>query len=339
MEALEPGKSKHLAKCLRSLDQQYPAVWKGKLVRYNSLVDTLDTSTLVNASLDREQEFFGKFFREIDRVNAQFCRAARAVISAYRRRHAWWFSWLRNKKLKLCEDAERVEGSPEALVLHAQICLEYARLNADVLNKLAAAHDRMFGNTSGRIILDSMWKTHSGLANFLHSPLLSELEALAMSFQPQDTQGDGSDCCKNGQSAAHTACGDCKSASGQEDEGLECPICLDVLYRPIGLACGHKFCTPCISRAVAPGSVWKPGHENSALATVSHRAKCPQCRQQCVFRNASYLTVLSNNLKQRFPKYWKDRQIEDKESGSRSKEIIIQLLEAQGMTYPNFLFL
>lgn len=327
--AVEPGKSKHLAQSLRALDEQYPKQWKGKLVRYSSLVDTLDTSDLMKAAApEREQEFFGKFFREIDKVNAQFCRAAKAVISAYRRRHSWWFAWFRSNKVKIAEDVDGVELCPEALAMHTQICLEYARLNTEVLRRIAEEHDELFGNEHGKIILDSMWKTHSGLATFLHSPLLSELEAVAGAFP-----GVG-----GGGSVDETEKPEAKEVNIEEcaeDESLQCPICLDTLYKPVGLACGHKFCAPCVLKAVSPGSVVKSGYEHMALTSVSHRGKCPQCRQQGVFKRASMLTVLGRNLQAKFPKYWRERETEEKEDRRKSKEAIIRHLEARGLASPS----
>lgn len=344
LAGLDPSKSKHLSQSLRALDEQYPEQWKGKMVRYSSLVDTLDTNGLLaEVSSDREQEFFAKFFREIDKVNAQFCQAAKAVISAYRRRRSvgTGLGWLYRKFRGSGAGSNSVpvdELSQEQLAMHTQICLEYARLNAEVLRRLAEAHDEMYGNGHGRIILDSMWKTHSGIANFLHSPLLSELEAVAESFPAGSglEKGQGGQC-----KLEHCSSDDLRSQDpSREGESLQCPICLDVLYKPVGLACGHKFCAPCVLRAAQPRCAIKPGQEDAALAAVPHRAKCPQCRQRCVFKTASMLTVLSSNLEAKFPQYWKEREKEEREERRKSKQAIMRQLEARGLAYPNvFLYM
>ncbi|KAM3843747.1 zinc finger protein RFP-like isoform 2-T3 [Vipera latastei] len=56
------------------------------------------------------------------------------------------------------------------------------------------------------------------------------------------------------------------AASGEEDSALgqlgqeaTCPLCLDFFQQPMGLACGHNFCHPC-------------------LAQLGAEASCPQCR-------------------------------------------------------------
>ncbi|GMH42310.1 hypothetical protein BSKO_10229 [Bryopsis sp. KO-2023] len=324
------GGSEHVAHKLEALDERCPSGWKGKMVRYNSLVDTLDVSTTrPDRSQDTEQEFFGKLFREIEKVNAQFRSAAKAVISAYRRK-SWWKMFLPfgNKKVKIGANADGVELTPEVLALHTQICLEYAQVSAEVLRKIAEDHDKAFGNEHGRIILDSMWKTHSGIADFLHSPLLTELEAVARTFG----LGDGPVGCREDVDGC-----DSKDVTGNaecdEDEALQCPICLDTLYKPVGLACGHKFCAPCVMKATSSGRILT--NPNATLSSISHKARCPQCRQSGVFKNASVLTVLEEGLRAKFPKYWSERQREERQECRRAKEAVIRHLESRGFVYPS----
>lgn len=330
MDGCGKAEAEHVARKLEVLDERYPHQWKGKMVRYNSLVDTLKVSTVrSDRSHDSEQEFFGKLFREIEKVNAQFRSAAKAVISAYRRK-SWWKMFLPfgNKKVKFGANADGVHLTPEALALHTQICLEYAHVSAEALRKIAEDHDRTFGNEHGRIILDSMWKTHSGMADFLHSPLLTELEAVAKTFGLGDASGSCTKSCDGCDAKDVTAGADC-----DEDEALQCPICLDTLYKPVGLACGHKFCGPCVLKATAAGRLLT--HPNASLASVSHKARCPQCRQAGVFKNASALTVLGEGLRAKYPKYYSERQHEERQEARQAKEAVIRHLEARGFVYPS----
>jgi len=46
-------------------------------------------------------------------------------------------------------------------------------------------------------------------------------------------------------------------ASATYDEGdFKCPICLELMYRPVGLSCGHKFCRQCALDAAGFGKVF-----------------------------------------------------------------------------------
>ncbi|DBB00360.1 TPA: hypothetical protein ACH3X1_013705, partial [Trebouxia sp. C0004] len=44
---------------------------------------------------------------------------------------------------------------------------------------------------------------------------------------------------------------DCKAAADAgDDEDWTCPSCLNILYQPLGLKCGHRFCKTCVLNAV-----------------------------------------------------------------------------------------
>jgi hypothetical protein len=47
------------------------------------------------------------------------------------------------------------------------------------------------------------------------------------------------------------------------DKGLQCPVCVDILCRPVGLACGHALCRSCLCDVIE--------HEGSV--------RCPVCRE------------------------------------------------------------
>ncbi len=64
------------------------------------------------------------------------------------------------------------------------------------------------------------------------------------------------------------------------------------LYKPLGLGCGHKFCTECVLSVVQVEGedLLKPLRR--ILADVPHGTACPQCRQRAVFYNAVELKKL-----------------------------------------------
>ena len=51
-----------------------------------------------------------------------------------------------------------------------------------------------------------------------------------------------------------------------QNENLTCGVCLDVLYKPVGLACGHVFCRDCLLQSagvLAPGASFKDLRRNA----------------------------------------------------------------------------
>ncbi|KAL4450682.1 hypothetical protein ABPG77_001038 [Micractinium sp. CCAP 211/92] len=102
------------------------------------------------------------------------------------------------------------------------------------------------------------------------------------------------------------------------DDELRCPICLDALYKPVGLACGHKFCKECalgnagLARAI--------GTFANLASYVRGRTACPQCRQPGVYREAIRLRHLDRVVRARFPRDWEERRREERAAKSRAVE-------------------
>ncbi|KAL4433707.1 hypothetical protein ABPG75_000148 [Micractinium tetrahymenae] len=109
-----------------------------------------------------------------------------------------------------------------------------------------------------------------------------------------------------------------QSASRFRDEDLRCPICLDVLYKPVGLACGHKFCKECALSNAGLGRAI--GTFANLASYVSSRAACPQCRQPRVYRGAMRLRQLDRVVRARFPQDWEQRRREEQDAKSSAVE-------------------
>lgn len=71
----------------------------------------------------------------------------------------------------------------------------------------------------------------------------------------------------------------------------------DPMYRPLGLACGHKACLQC-ALETAGMHHWK-GEVQWVLASAPRAAECFECRQQNVFRGAVQLQQLGIAIEQR----------------------------------------
>jgi len=94
------------------------------------------------------------------------------------------------------------------------------------------------------------------------------------------------------------------------DEELRCPICLDLMYKPVGLGCGHKFCSPCALEAAGFGKAY--GAFQNIISYIPTRIPCPQCRQENVYRSALTLREVGMLIKSRYPEQWAERKSEER---------------------------
>jgi len=87
-------------------------------------------------------------------------------------------------------------------------------------------------------------------------------------------------------------------------EDFDCPICRELLFRPVSLSCQHIFCLHCI--------------EN--LKKSNSKAKCPLCRLY-FFLPPNYNLLLETIIKKSYSDEYKQRE---KEIGEMKQESIIR---------------
>jgi len=120
-----------------------------------------------------------------------------------------------------------------------------------------------------------------------------------------------------GSDAHGAASGPQRSAAGSSGGGLgpfaeddlRCSICLDLLYRPVGLGCGHKFCRACALEAAGFGHIY--GTFRNVISYIPARTPCPHCRQTHVYRSAVSLKEVGLLIRSRFPEHWEERHMEE----------------------------
>jgi len=138
--------------------------------------------------------------------------------------------------------------------------------------------------------------------------------------EEEETDGDGEGMKKEqddddddegnkGMVGEEDAAATCGISSFSADD-LKCPICLDIMYKPIGLACGHKFCRQCALESAGFGHAFGAFH--NIISYVPRKTPCPQCRQVGVYQDAVVLKELGNLIKSRFPVEYGERAEEDK---------------------------
>lgn len=98
-----------------------------------------------------------------------------------------------------------------------------------------------------------------------------------------------------------------------EEEDLKCPICLDTLFRPVGLGCGHKFCQTCAFKFARKGKYSIVDSFKANLQRIPAETPCPECRQGHVYKNAVQLREVDALIRKKFPHFWRARRMEEEE--------------------------
>mmetsp|Transcript_7891 Transcript_7891/g.23248 ORF Transcript_7891/g.23248 Transcript_7891/m.23248 type:complete len:2373 (+) Transcript_7891:472-7590(+) len=83
------------------------------------------------------------------------------------------------------------------------------------------------------------------------------------------------------------------------EEDMMCPVCMEPMYMPLGLACGHKACLECALEAA--GLQKMKGTLRAVLLNAPRHAQCFQCRQPGMFNKAVLLKQLGAAIERKFP--------------------------------------
>ncbi|KAM4071966.1 hypothetical protein ACJW30_11G098800 [Castanea mollissima] len=84
------------------------------------------------------------------------------------------------------------------------------------------------------------------------------------------------------------------------DIDLTCSICLETVFDPVSLTCGHIFCYMCACSAVSVTII-------NGLKAAEAKGKCPLCREVGVFDGVVHLDELNILLSQSCHEYWEQR--------------------------------
>ncbi|KAJ7568028.1 hypothetical protein O6H91_01G015900 [Diphasiastrum complanatum] len=82
---------------------------------------------------------------------------------------------------------------------------------------------------------------------------------------------------------------------------LTCPICLETVFEPVSLGCGHVFCFSCACDAASILPL-------EGLESACKKSKCPSCRKKGVYVGALHLKGLNILIKNRCKDQWEERR-------------------------------
>uniref|UniRef100_A0A0D9VWZ4 RING-type E3 ubiquitin transferase n=1 Tax=Leersia perrieri TaxID=77586 RepID=A0A0D9VWZ4_9ORYZ len=206
----------------------------------------------------------------------------------------------------------------QIMVQEGRILLNYVTMNAIAIRKILKKYDKIHGSVSGRDFKSKMQTDHIEL---LQSPWLIELGAFHLNCNSSDIDETvgflKNEFFKNFScdlTEARPLMTMAISETMKYEYSLTCPICLDTLFNPYSLSCGHLFCKGC---ACGAASVYI----FQGVKSAPPEAKCPVCRAVGVFAHAVHMTELDLLIKTRSKDYWRQRLREERnEMVKQSKE-------------------
>ena len=259
------------------------------------------------------------------------------------------------------QDAPDLRGLHIDATTEARECLRWAELNATALRKILKKWDKTNASARGRKALAAYWKRSE--YQMLHSPVTMELRAVAgmlregedgpvwntsLRDEKEKSEEEDDDAPPRQRSfvtypsssfgSASEMIGSSRGDEGHAEPSRDarfdadaptCGVCLDTLYKPVGLECGHVFCRDCLLRAAGVLD-----HRGTSLAvslrgreTVSRvaageaaaepeswraRDKCPECRLEGVFLTSTRLRHVEACIKRLDPEGHRARRAESK---------------------------
>ncbi|OIT08073.1 PREDICTED: probable E3 ubiquitin-protein ligase BAH1-like [Nicotiana attenuata] len=205
------------------------------------------------------------------------------------------------------------KNDQQAMMQECQILIEYAMMNAIAMQKILKKYDKVHCSVNGRNFKSKM---RAERLEILQSPWLIELGALYLNFN----ESNGG---KSNELFSQFSCNLSDTEpimtlmfpdSVKLEYNLTCPICLDMVFNPYALGCGHLFCKSCACSA-ASVMIFQ------GIKAASKESKCPVCREVGTYANAVHMMELDLLLKKRYKQYWKERHASERaESVKQSRQ-------------------
>eukprot|EP00210_Caulerpa_lentillifera_P007556 g7216.t1 len=284
---------------LHSAEEVYGRIWNEKPLVYDELKQRIFSS---------QEQFFSLVESEVTRVNKVFLKLAKVAVQEHeiQSRGDSLLAHL-SRFVHGLSCALRPEDAKSAGVL-AHVSVEYAVLNSIALRKILKKFDKCIASKSGSEFWKHLWSVQNRSVAFLHSPLLVKLKAIeSIEALPNTSTSQNDDENDN----AMVLRPQCRFITVD----INCQICLDVLYKPVALSCGHVYCLSCLLEGY--GLQNYVGSHRALLSNIPSMAACFQCRQRRVFRSAELIPELDHYCRLRNPEAWNERDLAEKQELAR----------------------
>ncbi|KAK7396888.1 hypothetical protein VNO78_18050 [Psophocarpus tetragonolobus] len=236
--------------------------------------------------------FFPSLLNEMSDVVGCFNQRAQKLLelhlaSGFRK----YFFWIKGK----------LQGNHTALIQEGKDLVTYALINAIAIRKILKKYDKIHYSKQGQLFKSQVQSMHKEI---LQSPWLCELMAFHINLRETKVKSrkapaffDGcSLTLKDGKPSLTCELFD----SIKVDIDLTCSICLDTVFDPVSLTCGHIFCYICACSAASVSIV-------NGLKNADHKGRCPLCREGAVYEGAVRLEELNILLSRSCQEYWEQR--------------------------------
>ncbi|GJV23003.1 probable E3 ubiquitin-protein ligase BAH1-like protein 1 [Tanacetum coccineum] len=236
--------------------------------------------------------FFPSLMKEMSMVVGTFNERAQKVLdvhlaTGFRKYFVW------------CKDS--FKGNHGAFIQEGKDLVGYAIIHAIAMRKILKKYDKVHDSKQGQAFRSQVQSMHMEI---LQSPWLCELIAFHINLRETKTDMAKGSALFEGCSLVFSdgkpslTCELCDNVKLEID--LTCSICLDTVFDPVYLTCGHIFCFMCACKS---GSVTIV----DGLKATNPTEKCPLCREAGVYQGSLHLDELNILLSRSCPEYWEER--------------------------------
>ncbi|XVE73313.1 hypothetical protein DITRI_Ditri11bG0107700 [Diplodiscus trichospermus] len=266
---------------IQAQEKKLPGVGFKKLKKIlNKCRRDFQSKTDVNEVLDQIQTcpqhcpvcdgtFFPSLLQDMSDVVGCFNERAKKLLevhqaSGFRKYFLWYKGMLQSRNASIQEGKDLIN---------------YALINAIAFRKILKKYDKVHPSKKGQAFMSEAQRMHMEI---LQSPWLWELMAFHINAREANVKSgkstpalfeDSYDKCYND----GKPCLCCQLFDSVKlDIDLICSICLDTVFDPVSLTCGHIFCYMCACSAASVTIV-------DGLKDADPKEKCPLCREVSVY--------------------------------------------------------
>ncbi|KAJ7977561.1 E3 ubiquitin-protein ligase BAH1 [Quillaja saponaria] len=271
---------------------------------HNGFNESLGKGTCPDCCPVCDGTFFPALLNEMSAVVGCFNERAQKLLQIHLasgfKKYVMWFKG-------------KLQGNHTALIQQGKDLVTYALFNATAIRKILKKYDKIHYSKQGQAFKSQAQSRH---IEILQSPWLCELMAFHINLRETSSRKvpalfDGCSLAfKDGKPSLTCELFD----SVNLDIDLTCSICLDTVFDPVSLTCGHIFCYMCACSAASVIIV-------DGLKAADPKEKCPLCRQPGVCEGSVHLEELNILLSRSCHEYWEQRlQTERRERIQQVKE-------------------